>query len=433
MHKMTSMLSGLLVGPRAAGAQRGNDLPVTIHESRKGINMRHVIALFVTMMILAAGATPAMAVDYGSRGLAGPQAGDRVDCNPGEFVIGFHARVGVWVDQLGVVCTTWDIGTNSVAMPRDAGTLGSGGGGDAVTTTSCSADHVLSGFKFVRTHYVRPDDPQYVQNVVMFCVRPTSSPETQFVNLKDSQPLDPQAPLGDPSLNTQSMVDIVYCPPGMVATGVFDMDPGGFGYYGGNPARLGLACNKGSDVLAAQMRSRLNSDKKKYAAMHAAASSAAPPISAHSSLSALGSHSVSGGSGGSSASGGGSTVPSTPSAGPGSSSAGGIPAGPSPPAPIDAVAQDFAGNWQVHVNDGSVFPMTLVAFGNKIGGNYDPANRVGTIIDGKIKHNTLKFKWITIGSIKAGGEGEFHMDDFNDLSGTWSMGFFTGTWMATRQ
>jgi hypothetical protein len=109
------------------------------------------------------------------------------------------------------------------------------------------------------------------------------------------------------------------------------------------------------------------------------------------------------------------------------------PCGPASSSPMQATAQDFAGTWQVHVNDGSVFPMTLVAFGKKIGGSYDPTNRVGTIIDGKIKDNTLKFKWITVGSIKAGGEGEFHMDDANDLSGTWSMGFFTGTWMAMRK
>jgi len=399
--------------------------------------MRHVIALFVTMMILAAGATPAMAVDYGARGAPTPNPVYRVDCNPGEFVIGFRARVGVWVDQLGVVCTTWDIGTNSVAAARDAGVLGTAGANDPVTTTTCSANHVRSGFKFVRTEVVRPGDPHYIQNVVMFCVRPTGAPETQFINLTNSQPLDPGTPLGDPAgpsmTDRRTIVDTVYCPPGMAATGVLQ-----YSNYD-HPVEPGLACNKGSDVLAAQMRSRTNSNMRSYAEMQAAANHAPPPISAHNSLSVLGSHSVVGGSGGSSSGGGSSTAPSTPPAGAGSSSAGGIPASPppppppSPPAPVDAVAQDFAGNWQVQVNDGSVFPMTLIAYGKKVGGNYDPANRVGTIIDGKIKHDTLKFKWITTGSIKAGGEGEFHMDNFNDLSGTWSMGFFTGTWIATRQ
>jgi uncharacterized membrane protein YgcG len=389
--------------------------------------MRHVIALFVTMMILVAGATPAMAVDYGSRGAPTPNPVYRVDCNPGEFVIGFRARVGVWVDRLGVVCTTWDIGTNSAAAARDAGVLGTAGDNDPVTTTTCSVNRVLSGFKFVRTEVTRPGDPQYIQNVVMFCVRPTGAPETQFINLTNSQPLDPQAPLGDPSgpetIDRRTIVDTVYCPPGMVATGVLQYS--NFDHL----VEPGLACNKGSDVLAAQMRSRTNSNMRKYAEMQAGASNPAP-ISARHRLSALESNSASGGSGGGSggsgsggssggsSSGGGSTAPSTP---------------PSPPAPVDAVSQDFAGNWQVQVNDGSVFSMTLIAFGDKIGGNYDPTNRVGTIIDGKIKHNTLKFKWITVGSIKAGGEGEFHMDDANDLSGTWSMGFFTGTWIATRQ
>jgi hypothetical protein len=84
-------------------------------------------AFAISILSLTAGA-PASAVSFGADGARGDNSNNDV-CDPGQFLVGVHARTGAWIDQITIKCAKLnaDRTLGPVGMPAPA-RGGSGGG-----------------------------------------------------------------------------------------------------------------------------------------------------------------------------------------------------------------------------------------------------------------------------------------------------------------
>lgn len=93
---------------------------------------------------------------------------------------------------------------------------------------------------------------------------------------------------------------------------------------------------------------------------------------------------------------------------------------------------DFAGTWHVTVNNGYSYTMALFVSGGVIRGNYDTGRANGQVNNGIVSGGTLTMDLSQSSVVVGSGKGRFHFDDPLHVSGTWSIGPFSGTWSATR-
>ncbi|HEY0303044.1 MAG TPA: hypothetical protein VGC36_16980, partial [Rhizomicrobium sp.] len=93
---------------------------------------------------------------------------------------------------------------------------------------------------------------------------------------------------------------------------------------------------------------------------------------------------------------------------------------------------DFAGTWHVTVNTGYGYTMNLSVAGGAIRGAYDVGRANGQVSNGVLSGKTLTMDLSQSAVIVGTGKGTFKFVDPLTLTGTWSMGPYSGTWTATR-
>src|SRR6185369_2886226 len=88
-----------------------------------------IFAAAMTFAIVLASAQPAHAIVIGAMG--GPGGGPfNLTCPAGQYLVGFHARSGGWVDAVGIICAPYDAATrrlgDKISDPRITGGVGGG-------------------------------------------------------------------------------------------------------------------------------------------------------------------------------------------------------------------------------------------------------------------------------------------------------------------
>lgn len=107
-----------------------------------------VLAAVLSGLLLLA--TPAEAET--SLPMAAAEGGNpnRVDCDPGSYVVGFKARAGDWMDQISIVCGRWSQVTQTLQSAAE-GTVkepfGDSTGGEELSA-SCPNGWAVSSYKF---------------------------------------------------------------------------------------------------------------------------------------------------------------------------------------------------------------------------------------------------------------------------------------------
>ena len=135
--------------------------------------MRSVIAfLLLVLAVLAGLPRGADATVLPIQG--GPGGGYfRADCPAGQYIVGFSVRAGAWIDAIAALCAPYlptqkKFGARTVTAPPH------GGSGGAPQERYCQAGSIRSiWFGYTRVNNIR-DDPQFVDDIDLTCVDPTT-------------------------------------------------------------------------------------------------------------------------------------------------------------------------------------------------------------------------------------------------------------------
>lgn len=103
----------------------------------------------------AAAALLAATANASSTGRCGGTGGDRsktLTCPEGQYIVGFGARYGVYVDSISIRCAAFD-SAGKRKSPGDWKTAG-GSGGTLYKDGQCSGDRALTYFEFSSGGYV---------------------------------------------------------------------------------------------------------------------------------------------------------------------------------------------------------------------------------------------------------------------------------------
>ena len=135
--------------------------------------MRRVIALLLLLLAALAGLPrTANATILPIQGGPGG-AYFRADCPVGQYVVGFSVRAGAWIDSIAALCAPYlpaqhKFGPRTVTVPPH------GGSGGAPQERYCQAGSIRSiWFGYTRVNNIR-DDPQFVDDIDLTCVDPTT-------------------------------------------------------------------------------------------------------------------------------------------------------------------------------------------------------------------------------------------------------------------
>ena len=135
--------------------------------------MRSVIALLLLFLAALAG------LPRGANATVLPIQGGpggsyfRADCPPGQYVVGFSVSAGAWIDAIAALCAPYlpaqhKFGPRTVTVPPH------GGSGGAPQERYCQAGSIRSiWFGYTRVNNIR-DDPQFVDDIDLTCVDPTT-------------------------------------------------------------------------------------------------------------------------------------------------------------------------------------------------------------------------------------------------------------------
>ncbi|WP_144394539.1 VCBS repeat-containing protein [Pleionea sediminis] len=136
---------------------------------------------------------------------------DVLQCAPGTFITGFNARIGSYLDQIGLQCSSWDSALNPSVGPIDSESAGGDGG--SVVQESCPAGYAVSS---ARVHVSNPANPTYVSHFAFDC-RSLVDPMGEFsVSQSDQESF---ITAGDSSQDGLTDVDFEFsCPANMVVT-----------------------------------------------------------------------------------------------------------------------------------------------------------------------------------------------------------------------
>ena len=97
----------------------------------------------------------------------GPGGGPySLTCAPGQYLVGFHARTGGWVDGIGLLCAPYDAATRKVGARSRKGYAGGRGG--AEQEVYCAPGAALTGISLVHTRG-NGLKRQYVNTVALTC------------------------------------------------------------------------------------------------------------------------------------------------------------------------------------------------------------------------------------------------------------------------
>jgi hypothetical protein len=89
-------------------------------------------------------------------------------CNPGQYLIGFHARTGGWVDGIGLICAAYNAGTRKVGPGSRKGYTGGRGGMEQ--EVYCDPGEAITSIGLVHTRG-NALKRQYVNTISIGCGR----------------------------------------------------------------------------------------------------------------------------------------------------------------------------------------------------------------------------------------------------------------------
>ena len=105
--------------------------------------------IVLAAVLLLGGGSLVLATDTPAVG-GGGGAPFRVQCPPGNYLVGLHGRTGLWLDQIRAFCAPWDSAQRRLGTPQYVrGWFGGTGGGQA--SVVCPGDSAISGWEIRET------------------------------------------------------------------------------------------------------------------------------------------------------------------------------------------------------------------------------------------------------------------------------------------
>ncbi len=93
------------------------------------------------------------------------------DCRPGDVLVGFKARTGVWVDRIAGVCGHWNPQQGRIDSTYDGPLMATSGGGEPRAPAICPPDAaVTAGYYYL----VNQNGSQVAERIKLVCHRLTS-------------------------------------------------------------------------------------------------------------------------------------------------------------------------------------------------------------------------------------------------------------------
>ncbi len=123
--------------------------------------------------LFASATIPALAIDLQAQG-SGRGGPFRVSCPAGSFMTGFEGRTGAWIDNLRIVCASFDGSTRKFVNPRPAGGRIGVSGGGGPSSAQCPADWAIARIKYQET---KGDGPTNVGHSIAFTCAIANGPD----------------------------------------------------------------------------------------------------------------------------------------------------------------------------------------------------------------------------------------------------------------
>jgi len=130
-------------------------------------------AVFASIFLAGAASANTMTEVFGGPG----GAPFSMTCGPGQYVVGFYARAGAWVDGIGLICAPYTAATGKLGAGSRKGYAGGRTG--AEQEVSCAPGQPVTGIALVHTRG-NGLKRQYVNTVAVSCAR--DQPRTRCIS-----------------------------------------------------------------------------------------------------------------------------------------------------------------------------------------------------------------------------------------------------------
>jgi hypothetical protein len=172
--------------------------------------------LSLSMAIFASVFFPSAAGATMTEVFGGPGGGHfSLACDPGHYLVGFHARTGGLVDGIGLICAPYNAGTGKVGSGSQKGYAGGRGGLEQ--EVYCSPGDAVTGVALVHTRG-NGLKRQYVNTVAVSCQR--DSPQKRCISSGEGCGAILERKSGGLVGSDLRPYDILNCPPHELATGL---------------------------------------------------------------------------------------------------------------------------------------------------------------------------------------------------------------------